>query len=186
MRHRKLLYSDSLSNDSLSVLHQPMNPAGGPGAFPPNPYVSLQLLATLCTWFDKDQIGLIESNQLSMLNRSAAVEIQSRRFLHSRLCLQNKTSTQQQIHIGARALGQCSKATGGGKVVSDKMRQEKKAHPLGCTRRLKGVKQMIKTSTLQNSRSEFNKYLKASSNLKSSRFRRMTLLAIDALLLLSL
>jgi hypothetical protein len=72
-RHRKLLYSDNLSNDSLSVSHQPRNPAVRPDAFPPNPYVSLQLLATLCTWFDTDQIGLIENKQPLMLNRSAAV-----------------------------------------------------------------------------------------------------------------
>jgi hypothetical protein len=61
LRHRILLYSDNLSNDSLSASHQPKNPAGGPGAFPPNTCVSLQLLATLCTWFDKTQIGLIEN-----------------------------------------------------------------------------------------------------------------------------
>ena len=119
-----------------------------------------------------------------MLNWSAAVEIQSRRFLHSRLCLQNKTSTQQRIHIGARALGQSRKATGGDKVGSDKMRQEKNMHPLGCMCRLDIIK-MITESTLQKSWSEFNKYLKASSNLKSSRLRRMALLIIDALLLLS-
>jgi hypothetical protein len=61
LRHRKLLHSDNLSSDSLSAPHSPRNPAGGLGAFPPNPYVSLQLLATLCTWFDKDQIGSIEN-----------------------------------------------------------------------------------------------------------------------------
>ena len=66
-----------------------------------------------------------------MLNWSAAVEIRSRRFLHSTLCLQNKTSTQQRIHIGARALGQFGKATGGDEVGSEKMRQEKKHAPFG-------------------------------------------------------